>query len=79
MLEVNLETAIARLEEKQDAQIHMLKEFINSQKAHNASFYKTRDEVIRMQANARGAWWMLGVLGVMVSTAVSWIVAALKS
>lgn len=73
---MSLEVAIARLEEKQDAQTEMIREFIASQKIHNVNFYATQREVDQMQAKAKGAWWMLGILGIMVSTAVSWVVTA---
>jgi len=69
------EVALARVEEKLDRVLERLDE----QSSHNGRFYETRDKVNRMEANARGAWWILGVLGIMVSSAVSWIVAAIRS
>lgn len=65
-----MEVAIARLEEKVDR----ILEKIESQEAHNEKFYETRDEVNRMKASAKGAWWMLGILGTMVSAVVASVV-----
>lgn len=75
---MSLEVAIARLEEKQDAQTAMMERFIEAQDGHNARFYATSKEVTKMQSNARGAWWMLGVLGTMVSATVAGVVSYFK-
>lgn len=71
---MSLEVAIARLEEKLDRVIEKLED----QEDHNTRFYDTRDRVNKMEANAKGAWWMLGVMGVMVSAAVSWVVSIFR-
>lgn len=71
---MSLEVAIARLEEKLDRVLEKLED----QKTFNKDFYDTRDKVNKMEANAKGAWWMLGVMGVMVSAAVSWVVSIFR-
>lgn len=76
--EESLYVAVARVEEQVKAQSAMLKDFIDTQKVHNINFAATTLKVEKMEANARGAWWMLGVLGTMVSAVVAWVVTALR-
>lgn len=74
---MNMEVAIARLEEKVDR----ILENVEAQNEHNDRFYKVRDEVNEMKANAKGAWFTIGIFGtltVAVSGLVAWLVSAIK-
>jgi type IV secretory pathway component VirB8 len=75
------ETRLARLEEKIDSLSKSIDQFIESQGDHNDKFYEIRDRVRDMQANAKGAWWTVGLFGtltVAVSSLVAWLVANIK-
>lgn len=70
---------LAVIENEMRNQTAMLKSFIAAQNRHNDNFYATRDKMIAMEANAKGAWWMLGILGTMVSAVVALVVSWFKS
>lgn len=74
---VELARTLARIEAKLD---YVVMEQ-DSQKATNDLFFEVRDSVRDMQANARGAWFTIGVFGsltVFVSGLVSWLVSTFK-
>lgn len=72
---------LARMEAKIDALTQDMSDFIRSQEKHNDSFYEVRDSVRDMKANARGAWFTIGLFGtltVAVSGLVSWVVSNIR-
>lgn len=72
---------LARLEVKMDMMSDLIKDFIDVQDAHNKTFFSTRDDVRDMQANAKGAWFIIGIFGtltVTVAGTVSWLVTYIK-
>lgn len=78
---MSIEAAIARLDEKLEARNALLVQYMEDQERrwlaqieHNRSFYATRDVVNEKVANAKGAWWTIGIFGVL-TTAVSSVVA----
>jgi hypothetical protein len=75
---MSVEVQLARVEEQVKAQTSMMREFIDSQKIHNANFANTSLELERMKAKQRGAIGALLAVGGVVSAAVAWVVAAFK-
>lgn len=74
---MSVEVALARVEEKLDRVIERLE----AQKDHNDRFYEVRDIVLNMKANAKGAWFTIGIFGtltVAVSGFVAWAVSVFK-
>lgn len=74
---VELARTLARIESKLDYVV--LEQ--NSQRETNTIFFEVRDTVRDMQANAKGAWFTIGIFGtltVAVSGVVSWLISTLK-
>lgn len=72
---------LVRLEEKVDHLTNLVETFFSAQTEKNRTFWDAREKLIVMQANARGAWWTVGLFGgltVAVASLVSWIVAHWK-
>ncbi len=72
---------LARIEAKQDAITDLLNRFIHSQEKHNDAFYKVRDKINEREANAKGAWFTIGLFGsltIAVSGFVSWAVSTFR-
>lgn len=72
------DAAIARLEEKTKGIEEKIDSYFSQQAEINRKMLDTRDDVIAIQASARGAWWTVGVFGsltVAVSSAVAWFVS----
>lgn len=72
---------LARIEATQIAMLSELRRFCDTQDEHNKRFYVVRDDVRDIKANARGAWFTIGIFGtltVAVSGLVSWLVSNFK-
>ncbi len=73
---------LARIEQKIEHIIDVLEDTFKNQQKHNDIFSGVRDKVIVMESSAKGAWWVVGVLGsltVVVSGFVAWVVVQIRS
>lgn len=69
---------LARIEVMQATMLHELRSFCASQDIHNKTFYVVRDTVLKREANAKGAWFTIGIFGsltVAVSGLTAWLVS----
>jgi hypothetical protein len=82
---MNLEVAVARIEEKLDSRDKLILQYMQDQErrwqaqlAHNTNFYHVRDLVHEKIANTKGAWFTVGIFGTLTA-GVATIVSAIVS
>lgn len=64
----------ARMEEKMDHLLDQFSRHRDNQEKQNDVFHETRDRINRMEAHAKGAWFVVGIF----SAGISWLVSYLK-
>lgn len=75
---IELGERLSRIESKIGHLSEMMEDFVDGQSIKNAMFFSLRDEFIKSQASAKGAWFTVGIFGtltVAVSSVVAWVVS----
>ncbi len=71
---------LARIEARLEHLSEVMEDFVDGQSEKNAMFFLVRDELMKVQASAKGAWFTVGIFGtltVAVSGFVAWLVSTI--